>query len=220
MLISVKLVDAVLNEETPKEFFRRHGMKGRTNTYPGYVVVPMSNLISVDTMCTVKTADGHLVAHVSYCPEAVDRKWQYSRHNGRGGLALYGLRHTKDEAVRAAIQDYARLRASGTHLRENETPREFFRRHNISSGNVYRILPADPGWLKIQVPSVLRSGERVYWNMIRVGISQTDTIQKLSERLEHLVKTRKGYKIGDVFRSQHYGSFRVEEGGIVKRIGT
>lgn len=101
-----------------------------------------------------------------------------------------------------------------------EDAKNFFRTRNVQRGKPYTIkLDSSPGWLKIQVPVGSGNGRSTYYNVMRPGFSHAETISKLRDRIEFLVKNRKGYQVGDVFRSKEFGSFRVEDGGIVKRIG-
>ena len=89
---------------------------------------------------------------------------------------------------------------------EGESARDFLARHNLSHTRIINITPdqSHPGYYNIPVYSG-KAGRFV--NVFKVPENPKPA---LKERLQHLLRTRKGYGAGDIFVSP-WGRFLVTD---------
>lgn len=89
---------------------------------------------------------------------------------------------------------------------EGEDPKDFLRRHNLRRTRIINVEedPSHPGYFNIPVYDYARGR---YVNMFKAGENPKPDFK---ERLQTLVRTRKGYGPGDIFVSP-WGRFLVTD---------
>ena len=88
---------------------------------------------------------------------------------------------------------------------EGESPKDFFRRHNLQRTRMIQITPDRSNPRYYNIPVYDKPGR--YANMFVVNENPKP---KLKEQLAHLLRTRKGYAPGDIFVSP-WGRFLVTD---------
>lgn len=128
------LASALLDGETPKEFFKRRGTSNALP--PGYRLLEHAGITSVWTADNA----GQFVANI----EPRDEQWAYYRHTMTDphSRCFKGIAATKSAAIRSAITAFEEWRETHS-VKESETPKEFFKRRGSGGPTLPKIEDVD-----------------------------------------------------------------------------